>query len=175
MSKIFSNPNQFEAWVEASQGIGERFGIDKALGYVIGDKFYNLVAILHVARTTIRLIDEERKKPDYNPIREKTYGHLKHAENLYKTYERRKEIIAEVEELLVKFATLIKQAFQPYEIRKYFESNPRLGEMGHIASEEEYDFMVSKGAVEYSLETEIEDAMIFGEMMKRFQISLNNP
>ena len=174
MSKIFTNPNQLEVWVEASQGIEERFGIDKALGYVIGEKFYNLVAILHVARATIRVIDEERKKPNYNPIRERTYGNRKHTENSDETYEREKEIIAEAEELLVEFATLIKEAFEPYEIRKYFESNPRLGEMGHTASDEEYDFMVSKGAVEHSLDNELEDALILGDMMKYFGISLNN-
>jgi hypothetical protein len=168
MSKIFTNPKQLEAWVEASQGIQERFGIDKALGYVIGEKFHNLVAILHVARATIRVIAEESKKPDYNPIRERTYGNRKHTENLDETYEREKEIIVEAEEMLVKFATLIKGTFEPYDIRKYFESNPRLGEMGYIASEEEYNFMVSRGAVEYSLDTELEDALILGDMMKYF-------
>jgi len=174
MSKIFTNPNELEAWVEASQGIEERFGIDKALGYVIGEKFYNLVVILHVARKVVRAIDEGRKKPDHDKIREGTYGNRKHMENLDETYEQEKEIIAEAEELLVKFATLIKEAFEPHEIRKYFESNPRLGEMGYIASDEEYDFMVSKGAVEHSLEIEVEDAMILGDMMKYFRVSLNN-
>lgn len=42
--------------------------------------------------------------------------------------------------------------------------------MGRIALEEEHDFMMSKGVVEHSIETEIEDALIFGEMRKYFQI-----
>jgi hypothetical protein len=36
------------------------------------------------------------------------------------------------------------------------------------AAEEEYNFMVSRGAVEYSLDTELEDALILGDMMKYF-------
>lgn len=136
MSKIFTNPNQIEEWVDAALGIQERFGIDKALGYVIGEKFYNLVSILHACRTTIRAIDEARKKPNYKSIREMTYGNRKYVENLDDTYEAEKQKIIEAEELLIKFATMIKQAFQPYEIRKYFESHPRLGVLGHTASEE---------------------------------------
>jgi hypothetical protein len=84
-------------------------------------------------------------------------------------------IMAEAEELLVKFATLIKGAFESYEIRKYFESNPRLGTMRHITSDEEYDFLTRNRALEHSIDTEIEDALIFGAMVKYFQISLNNP
>jgi hypothetical protein len=41
--------------------------------------------------------------------------------------------------------------------------------LGHVASEEDYDFMVSKGAVEHTVFTEAEDALIFGEMLKYFQ------
>ncbi len=171
MSKIFTNPNQLEKWVEAAEGTNDHFGIDKALGYVIGEKFYNLVDMLHASRTTIRSIDTDRKKPGYNPIRERTYGNHKYTENLDETYEREKEILAEAEELLVKFAALIKEAFEPHEIRKYFESHPRLGALGHIASEEEHDLFISKGAIEHSLDSEIDDALIFGDMKKYFGIN----
>ena len=61
MSKIFTNPNQLEKWVEAAEGIQDRYGIEKALGYLIGEKFYNLVDTLHSARKLMRIIDEERK------------------------------------------------------------------------------------------------------------------
>jgi hypothetical protein len=43
------------------------------------------------------------------------------------------------------------------------------------ASDKEYDFRTSNRAVERSIDTEIQDALIFGAMMKYFQISLNNP
>jgi len=170
MGKIFANDNQLQEWVEAAEGIKDRFGIDKALGYLIGEKFYNLVEILHLSRKRIRLIDSERKKPDYNPIRETIFGNRKHVENLDEIYKEEKEIIIEVEELLIKFTKVIKVAFEPYEIRKYFESHPRLGVHGHISTDEELDFLVSKGAVEHSLDTEIEDAMIFGDMKKYFNM-----
>ena len=77
MGKIFINDNQLEEWVDAAKGIQDQFGIEKTLGYVIGEKFYNLVSMLHAFRTRIRAIDEERKKPNYNPIRERTYGNSK--------------------------------------------------------------------------------------------------
>jgi hypothetical protein len=168
MGKIFVNDDQLEDWVDAALGIQERYGIEKALGYVIGEKFYNLVKILHSCRSTIRSIDEERRKPNYIPIRERSIGDRKYAENLEETYEREKEIVTEAECLLVNFAALIKGAFLSHEIWKYFESHPRLGALGHIASEEEHDFMIRKGAVEHSLDIEIKDALIFGEMIKYF-------
>ncbi len=168
MSMIFTNPNQLEEWVEASLGIQERYGIEKALGYVIGEKFYNLVDTLHFARKRVRQIEEERKKPDYNPIVDRSTKKRKHVENLDETYERKKVIILEAEGLLLKFAFLINQAFEPYEIRKYFESHPRLGVHGHVGTDEQYEFMVKHGAINHSIETEVEDALIFGDMLKYF-------
>lgn len=170
MGKIFTNDNQLQEWVEAAEGIQERFGIEKALGYLIGEKFYNLVSLLHDARNTVREIDEKRKQPDYNPVRERIFGNRKYVENLDETYEDEKERIFEAEELLIKFTTLIRGAFEPYEIKEYFESHPRLGALGHIASEEEHDLFITKGAVEHSIDTEIDDAMIFGDMKKYFGI-----
>jgi len=170
MGKIFSNENQLQEYVEAAIGIKDRFGIEKALGYLIGEKFYNLVKIFQFSRKQMRTIDEQRKSPDYTPLRERIVGNRKYVENLDETYESHKEIIAETEELLIQFSTLIKGAFESYEIKEYFESHPRLGIHGHIGSEEDFDFLVSKGAVEHSLDTEIEDAMIFGDMKKYFGI-----
>ena len=136
MSKIFLNPNQLEEFLDAALGIQERYGIEKALGYLIGEKFYNLVDILHFTRKMARHIEQERKKPDYNPIVDRsTKGH-RYVENLDETYEQKKEIILEAEQLLPKFATMIKEAFEPHEIRKYFESHTRLGVHGHVITEE---------------------------------------
>ena len=77
----------------------------------------------------------------------------------------------EAEQLLPKFATTIKDAFEPHEIRKYFESHPRLGVHGHVATDEQYEIMVSHGAIEHSIDTEVEDALIFGDMLKYFEVS----
>lgn len=170
MSRIFSNPNQLEEWVEAAGTIQTRFGTDKALGYVIGEKFYKLVSLRHDARKIMRTIDEERKNPGFTPIRITRYKDSEIVTNLDETYADEKAKIIEAEGLLVKFAFLINQAFPSSDIYKYFESNPRLGIHGHISTKEELDFLVSHGAMEHSIETEVEDALIFGEMMKYFGI-----
>ncbi len=171
MSKIFINPKQLEDCVDAALGIQERYGIGKALGYIIGEKFYNLVDTLHMARKICRLIEEERMKPHYNPIREVVLKRQRYTENLDETYEHKKQIIMEAEGLLLKFAFLISQAFEAHEIRRYFMSHPRLGSHGHVCTDEQYEFMVSKGAIPHSIETEVEDALIFGDMMKYFGVS----
>ena len=44
--------------------------------------------------------------------------------------------------------------------------------MGHITSEEQHEFMVSTGAVPHSIETEVQDALILGDMMKYFGINV---
>ena len=67
-------------------------------------------------------------------------------------------------EVLIEFSKLIKESFESYEIKKYFDSNPRFGAFGHTTSEEEHKFLVEKEAIEHSLETEVEDALIYGEM-----------
>lgn len=130
-----------------------------------------MVDRLHFARKIARQIEEARKKPDYNPLVDKSTKRHRYTENLDETYERKKEIILEAERLLPRFATMIKEAFESHEIRKYFESHPRLGAHGHVASDEQYEFMVSHGAIEHSLDTEVEDALIFGDMLKYFGVS----
>ena len=171
MGKIFINNNQLQEWVQAAEGIAENFGIEKALGYVIGEKFYNLLSLLHDARKTVREIDEKRKQPDYNPVLVTKYNDKEFITNFDEMYEHDKERIPEAEKLLTEFTELIRGAFEPYEIRQYFQSHPRLGVHGHVATEEQYDFMVSKGAIEHSLDTELEDALIFVDMMKYFGIT----
>ena len=170
MGKIFTNDNQLQEWVEAAEGIEDRFGIEKTLGYVIGEKFYNLIKMVRFSRWKVRTIDEEKKKPCYTPIREHDYGDRKYVENLDESYEEEKQKIIEAEKLSEEFAALIKAAFDPQKIRQYLQSDPRLGALGHVASEEDYDFMVSKGAVEHTVDTEVEDALIFGEILKYFLV-----
>lgn len=171
MSKILVNENQLRVWIQLAERIKDSFGIDRALGYLIGERFYDIVSTLHSCQELIRTIDEERKKPDYKPIGVTISGNRKLVTNLHQIYKREVAIITETNELLAEFATLIKQAFHPYEICNYFESNPRLGTMAQIASDEEYEFLVGRGIVEHSLDTEIEDALIFGDMMKYFGVS----
>ena len=100
-NSFFINGNQLDEWIKAAENIRESFGPQKALGYLIGEKFYNTIRSIHSSRRIIKSIEEQRKKAN-----------------------------------------------------------------GHVLSEEEHELMVSKGAIEHSLETEIEDAFIYGEMVK---------
>jgi len=171
MGKLFTNPNQLEEWVEVAEGIQDRYGVEKALGYLIGENFYNLVDTLRSARKIMRIIDEQRKLPDFNPIRVTKYKDREQVTNLDEMYENEKIMVMEAEGLLVKFVFLISQAFHPHEIRKYFESHPRLGSHWDVCTHEQYKFMVSKGVIEHFIDTEVEDALIFGDMMSYFGVS----
>ena len=116
-------------------------------------------------RKKINDMDKRRKKQDYNPLSE-IGDENKFTINFDEVYKKRKKKLKEVEDILKEFSSLIKNSFAREEIRKYFDSNPRFGPLGHIFSEQEHRFRIEKGAVEYSIETEIEDALIFGEMIK---------
>jgi len=162
--KFFTNENQLSEWIKASEGIKDSFGINKALGYLIGEKFYNLIRLIYSYKKMNKSHEEQRKKPDYNPIDEYEVEGIKLVSNLDEDYERRLKRIEMGREILVEFSKMIKKSFTPIEIRKYFDSNPRFGSLGHTVSEGEHKFLVEKGAVEHSLETEVEDALIYGEM-----------
>lgn len=173
-NSFFADEDQLSKWVEAAEGIEEEFGIDKALSYLIGEKFYNVVCIFRSAREIIRSIEGQRKKPDYNPIREFGGKEHKFTTNLDEVFREEMKKLDVEEEVLTEFASLINSSFGPHEIRGYFDSHPRLGALGHVYSEEEHKFMVEKGAVEHSLDTEVEDALIFGEMMKYLGVKIRN-
>ena len=66
---------------------------------------------------------------------------------------------------LVEFSEMIKETFEPHKIGKYFDSNPLFGTVGHTISEDEHRFLIEKDAIEHSLETEVEDALIYGESL----------
>ena len=114
---------------EAAESIREQFGLEKAVGYLIGEKFYTFL---------------------------KDKKHLKHST----------VTIEEYNELLTIFSDKIKETFTSEEIREYFYSNPRLGVLGHTMNEEEYRLFVEKGAVSPSMDTELEDALILGQVEK---------
>jgi len=123
------------------------------------------------SRKQITMIDNERKKPNYQPIREIKLRMSKYTEDLNEIYDQEKEEIVESQKVLVEIADLIETAFDAHKISQYFDSHPRLGVHGHIGTEEQFNFMVSKGAIEHNPYTEIEDALIFGELLKYFGMS----
>jgi len=163
-SSFFTNERQLSEWIEAAEGIKDSFGINKALGYLIGEKFYNIIHLVYSYRKTINFIDELRKKPDLNPIQEYEEVGSKGVANLDEDYTRQFKNIEVAREALDEFSGLIKKSFTAYEIKQYLNSNPRFGPFGHTVSEKEHKLLVEKGAVEHSLETEVEDAFIYGEM-----------
>ena len=71
------------------------------LGYVIVEKFYNVVSAMHFYRKQISMLENERKKSDYQPIREITIERHKYTENWDETYEQEKEKIIESQKVLV--------------------------------------------------------------------------
>ncbi|MBF0570806.1 MAG: hypothetical protein HQL12_02930 [Candidatus Omnitrophica bacterium] len=168
-NSFFVNENQLQDWVTASEGIRDQFGIEKALGYVIGEKFYGLLRVVASYQDCIETIEEERRKPNYNPIRKYSLGKYgESVENRDETYEKNKKLVLESKDIIEDFTRLIETTFARHEINAYFDSHPRLGSTGHIASEEEHAFMVEKGMVERSVDTEVRDALVFDEMKKYF-------
>jgi hypothetical protein len=166
MWEVLFNTQQLKEWVEAAKIIHARFGFEKALEYLLGEKFCRVVCVLHYHKKLVGMIAEQKKKPGYNPIFETMHNKRKIVNNLDEIYEKNIEVVADTEEALIRFAALIKEAFEPYQIRSYFESNPRLGIHRHIGTDEDYEFLVSKGAVECSLYSEVRDALILGDMMR---------
>jgi len=165
-NSYFINENQLEQWVTAAENIKEEFGLEKALGYLIGEKFYELVRMYNSAQERIMLVSKEREKSDYNPIRIISGSKLK--VNLEEEYEEAQKTVFFLKEILAEFAELIKDSFALHEIREYFDSNMRFGALGHILSEEEHKIFIEKGVTQHSLDTEINDSLILGDMMKYF-------
>ncbi len=89
---------------EAARDVKEAFGVEKAIGYLIGEKFLN----------SLRAADQDA---DFAA-----------------------ELPAFVEE--------VRAIFSPTEIRAYFKGVHRVGPLGHVSSDEEYEEMRDAGAVD---------------------------
>ncbi len=99
--------NFHKIWIdqcEAARDIREAFGLEKALGYLIGEKFLNF----------LRAADQD---PDFAV-----------------------ELPAFVDE--------IRTIFERAEIRGYLDGVRRVGSLGHILSDEDYEEFRDAGAVE---------------------------
>ena len=166
-NSFFTNENQLDDWIEAALNIKERFGIEKALGYLIGEKYHGLLRSRYAAKQLIQTIENQRKGPDYNPIRESDVPGIEPM-NLDELCDRQKSRLAMLDNILIEFAHSIKGSFDQGEINIFLRSTPRFGALGHVCSEDEHRFFIEKGAVEQSLDTEVEDALIFGEMERIF-------
>jgi hypothetical protein len=165
-NSYFTDENQLEQWVSAAENIRDEFGLEKALGYILGEKFYELASTYKSKQERIMMISRKREKPDYNPKIVISRGKLN--VNLDEEYKEAKKEVAVLKEILAEFAELIKDSFTKYEIRQYFSSHMRLGALGHVLNEEEHKVFIEKGVVKHSLETEINDSLVLGDMMKYF-------
>jgi hypothetical protein len=93
-------------WIDqcdSTEEIRERFGLEKAIGYLIGEKLLNF-------------IEASDKHPDFK-------------------------------EELPKFAERIKEIFQPNEIKEYLENVKRVGALGHVCTDEEFETFRKSGAI----------------------------
>ena len=105
---------------EATQGIKEEFGIEKALGYLIGEKLLNF----------LRMSDDD---PAFA-------------------------------EELPEFVKEIKGIFQPWEIRDYLDDVRRLGALGHVCNDEEFETFRAADAIEEDVVTAAEDILLVERM-----------
>lgn len=165
----FTDEKQLENWVSAAKNIRGKYDLKKALGYIIGEKFYNLCKDCRNNQEIMARIKEERKKPDYNPKKIVSGG--KYIIDLDKDYEEAEKKVTALKGILTDFSEMIKDSFTKQEIDKYLGSNMRFGAMGHILSKEEHKEFVEKEVVEHSLETEINDSLILGDMIKYFDLN----
>jgi len=61
---------------------------------------------------------------------------------------------------LPNFVAEVKRIFEPHEIREYLESVRRIGAMGHVATDEEFEFMRKAGAFDENPVRGAEDVLI---------------
>ncbi|MBU1122491.1 MAG: hypothetical protein ABIH71_00265 [Candidatus Omnitrophota bacterium] len=125
--------------INATIDIKDEFGIEKAIGYLVGEKFYSLI---------------------------------KEFQYLQKNHKDKTETINDFRLLVLEGSKRIMEIFAEDEINNYFKLNPRFGSLGHVVTEDEHKLFVEKGAVEHTIDTEIEDTLIMGEMKKYLKISL---
>ncbi|HQK82670.1 MAG TPA: hypothetical protein PLK24_01895, partial [Atribacter sp.] len=137
MYSIFAYENQPELWVEAARNIERRYGIDKALGYVIGEKLYNLLVMHNNSLQKLHQIEEQRKLSDYESHRKAQSAFGDYEIDLDQEYQRLKRVIDETNQAKQEMVERILAAFDLFQIYEYFQSNPRLGSSGHILSEEQ--------------------------------------
>ena len=105
---------------DAARNIKGRFGSEKALGYLLGEKLLNF---LRVAKDRPAIATE-----------------------------------------LPKFVAEIKTVFEPWEIREYLSGVRRLGALGHVMGEKQFEEFRAAGAVDENIVTAAEDVFLVERM-----------
>ncbi len=89
---------------------------------------------------------------------EKALGYLigEKLVNFVRASQTRPEFAAE----LPAFVAEVKRIFEPIEIRVYLENVRRIGAVGHVATDEEFEFMLRAGAFDEDAVRGAEDVLI---------------
>ncbi|MDI6716531.1 MAG: hypothetical protein QME63_06265 [Actinomycetota bacterium] len=101
----------------------------------------------------------------------KFYNLIEEVKRLQSNNKDNSEIVSDLERLPRKCSQAIMAIFTEREINNYFESNPRLGALGPVLTEDGHRLFVEQEVVEHSIDTEIEDALIMGEMKKYLKVN----
>jgi hypothetical protein len=96
--------------------------------------------------------------------REKALGYLigEKVGNFVRAADRHPEFAEEIP----KFIAEIKQIFQPWELRDYLEDIHRVGALGHVCNDEEFEVLLSAGAVDEDPVRGAEDVRIVERIKK---------
>lgn len=162
LDSYFVDGAQLTRWCDASENIREDWRLEKALGYLVGEKFYEMIHSFRWIKKHTTELGKRKLEPDYDPI----VREGKYVTNLDERYKEGQTTITRLDLIIPEFARLIRESYDTSEILTYFSENPRMGALGHVLKEEDHEFFTESGAVEHSLETEVEDTLIIGEMKK---------
>ncbi len=148
----------------ATERIKHDYGTDKAMGYLIGEKFYRVLNKIHYLIESIQYIDSEREKPGYNPIRKYKYSRKTYEENLDETYEKSNKDIEELRKEKELFACEIKKLFFRNEIEGYLKNAYAFGPCAHTLSESEYKEWREKGVIGNTASDDVSQRIILTEI-----------
>lgn len=151
-------------YCEAAERIKENFGTEKALKYLIGEKFHAILKQIRFVLSQIKEIKSERKKPNYNPIRKVKHTRKTIEINLDEEYESLQEELISLNEAKTSFVEEIKRIFSDYETGVFLNSIMAFGSAEQFLSPEEYKFCLKKGMLEKTVVDEADDVLILEEM-----------
>lgn len=150
----------------AAEGIKHDYGTDKAMGYLIGEKFYNVLKQIHYLIEKMHYIETERTKPGYNPIRKYKYSRKTYEENLDEIYKKSNKDIEELRKEKELFACEIKKLFFRNEIEGYLKNVYAFGAVAHNLSEDVYKKWRENGVLDNTASDDARDVLIAQEIRK---------
>ncbi len=157
-------PNVYD-YCEAADRIKEDYGLEKALKYLIGEKFYEVLRQRTFLLSQISSIKAEREKPDYNPARKiklsetKTFEH-----NLDNDYDKYQNELLRLGEEKVLFIQEIRKMFSKVELAEFLSNIMAFGSAVQHLSPVDYQMWLDKGVLDKTIVDDAEDIFIHKEM-----------